>query len=185
MVSKEPSPQLEDLADEALLSRFTAERDRNAFSELHKRHARKVFLSCFAFLRNHAEAEDTTQETFVRAYERPHLFRSGDVAGWLLTIARNMCIDKWRKKRSEAPWEEVPEKASPGEPHDVLSRLLLSRTMQIVKTLPREQRICIELNLKGYSYDEMSSQIGGSSEDVRRHLQNAKREIRRQTGLHA
>jgi len=185
MVSKEPVPQFHGLTDEELLSRFTAARDSDSFTELHRRHAQKVFLSCRAFLRSHAEAEDATQETFVRAYRKPHLFDSGDVAGWLLRIARNVCIDKWRKTRPEAPWSEVSENSSREDPNDMLRKMLLTRTMEIVQTLPFAERICVELILKGHSYDEISVQIRGSKEDVRRHLQNAKREIRRQTGLQA
>ena len=84
------------LSDEEVLRRFRETKDSACFGELFARHRHKVYLACRAFSSDGAAAEDATQETFLRAYERLDQFHGGDFAGWLMRIARNICIDQWR-----------------------------------------------------------------------------------------
>jgi RNA polymerase sigma-70 factor (ECF subfamily) len=67
---------------------------------------RKVFGSCLAFLRDAAQAEDVTQGTFLQAYRHLDDFSGGNALGWLLTIARNRCIDRHRSKHQEVFFED-------------------------------------------------------------------------------
>jgi DNA-directed RNA polymerase specialized sigma24 family protein len=46
-------------------------------------------------------AEEATQETLLQAYRSIHSFYGGDFAGWLMRVARNVCIDEWRRSRPE------------------------------------------------------------------------------------
>jgi RNA polymerase sigma-70 factor (ECF subfamily) len=185
MVLRETVADFRKISDEELVRHFAASGDVAYFTEFHRRHETKVLASCRAFLRNPVDAEDAAQEAFLRVYKNPHGFDDGSAVGWLLRIARNVCIDWWRKTRSETLCGDVPEvpEALHKEPDKILRQLLWSRVLMIVASLPFEPRTCTESILKGYSYEEIAGQIRGSTEDVRRHLQNAKREIRRRTGL--
>src|ERR1022692_1074240 len=85
------------LTDEACVRGFKEAGENKCFAELFVRHRKKVFLACQRFFSDAPRAEDATQETFLRAYRSIQTFQGGDFVGWLMRIARNVCIDEWRK----------------------------------------------------------------------------------------
>jgi len=89
---------MRDLEDDALAER--ARRGQaDAFGVLFYRYKLDVWnLACFK-LSDHHEAEDAVQETFLRAYRSLRQYRGGDaMRGWLLTICRNVCLDRLRRR---------------------------------------------------------------------------------------
>jgi len=63
----------------------------------------KVFQLAYAFFRNHEDAMDIVQETFLRFYQKIDLYQQEkNFQNWLLQIARNLCIDHYRKNRKKA-----------------------------------------------------------------------------------
>jgi len=67
-----------------------------------------------------ATAEDLTSQTFEKAWRARHRYRR-DLAGfatWLMTIARNVATDHWRRRRDHAPIEEAEGLAGGDEPHE-------------------------------------------------------------------
>lgn len=84
------------------------EGDREAFMTVTVLYQKKVFLLAFSFFRDREDALDIVQETFLRFFQRAHLFRKGEnFQNWLLRIARNLCIDSYRKNYSrKKDWEE-------------------------------------------------------------------------------
>ena len=66
---------------------------------------KKVFLLAFSFFHNKEDAMDIVQETFLRLYQKVNMFQRGkNFQNWLLQIAKNICIDYYRKnygKRNE------------------------------------------------------------------------------------
>jgi len=74
--------------------------DREAFVTLTRNHQQRVFVLSYAFFRNKEDALDLVQETFLRIFEKIHTFRRGrSFEAWLLQIARNLCIDAYRRDR--------------------------------------------------------------------------------------
>jgi len=72
--------------------------DREAFMVLTELYQRSVFLTAFSFFRNREDALDIVQETFLRLYQKIHLFQKDrNFKNWLLQIAKNICIDHYRK----------------------------------------------------------------------------------------
>jgi RNA polymerase sigma-70 factor (ECF subfamily) len=72
--------------------------DREAFVTLIRLYQKKVFVVAYSFARNKEDALDLVQETFLRLYEKIGSFRAGhNFEAWLLQIARNLCIDHYRK----------------------------------------------------------------------------------------
>lgn len=72
--------------------------DREAFVALTKMYQRSVFHLAYAFFRNQEDALDVVQETFFRCHQKIHLYQSDrNFKNWLLQIAKNMCIDYYRK----------------------------------------------------------------------------------------
>jgi len=77
------------------------EGDREAFMEITRIYQKKVFLLAYSYLRNNEDALDVVQETFLRLYQKVDMFRSEkSFQTWLLQIAKNLCIDYYRKNYS-------------------------------------------------------------------------------------
>lgn len=74
------------------------EGDREAFMTLTRLYQKKVFVLTYSFFRNKEDALDLVQETFLRLYQKIHTYQQGrNFEGWLLQIAKNLCIDYYRK----------------------------------------------------------------------------------------
>jgi RNA polymerase sigma factor (sigma-70 family) len=166
------------LADEEIVRRFRETGDREYFAELFTRHRRRVYFACRAFYSDGGAAEDATQETFLRAYEKMHLFDGRDFGGWLMRIARNICIDQWRKRRSEVEIGGTDASETHSEPTTIPRydlQLTIDRVWQEMRSLAPEQRRCLEMKIEGYSYEETAARTGLSLEAVKSHLQNGRR----------
>ena len=84
-----------------LLVERIKEGDREAFVEITRIYQKKVYLLAYSFLRNNEDALDVVQETFLRLYQKVDMFRSEkNFQTWLLQIAKNLCIDYYRKNYS-------------------------------------------------------------------------------------
>jgi RNA polymerase sigma factor (sigma-70 family) len=78
--------------------------DAEAFTELYHRHKRAVWDLAVFLLRNRQEAEDATQETFLKAYRGlARCRRDEDVPAWLMKICRNTCLDRVRAAGRRGP----------------------------------------------------------------------------------
>ncbi len=91
----EPNPDL-------FLARRAAAGHGDAWAELIERYGRRIYNIAFQFAGAKVEAEDLTQEIFLRLYRNLGRYR-GDVplAGWTLRLSRNLCVDHYRRTRTE------------------------------------------------------------------------------------
>ncbi|CEE00046.1 MULTISPECIES: RNA polymerase sigma factor SigW [Bacillaceae] len=146
--------------DEFVKSRIKQVRkgDQNAFGEIVELYKDKVFQLCFRMLGNSHEAEDISQEAFIRAYiniERYNIDRK--FSTWLYRIATNLCIDRIRKKKPDyyldaevagteglTLYSQIP--ASQLAPDEEVSKIELQEIIQneILK-LPEKYRAVIVL----------------------------------------
>jgi RNA polymerase sigma-70 factor, ECF subfamily len=170
--------QLCAVPDEEVVRQFRETHDNDLFAELFRRHRRRVYLSCWSFFSDGDAAEDATQEAFMRAYQNMHRFLEGDFCHWMLRIARNVCIDEWRKRRPQtsieaAEAEGIPVAGSLEASSDL--RMAAERVLLELTHLAPEQRRCLELKIDGYSYEETSARTGLPLEAVKSHLQNGRR----------
>lgn len=176
MASRAQTPP--SVPDEEIVRRFRETGENVWFAELFARHSKRVYFACRGFSGDGGAAEDATQETFLRAYERIHLFGGGDFCGWLMRIARNICIDHWRKRRPEAAIEDLGPESAAAEGAalpDYDARLSAERVWQEMNQLAPEQRRCLEMKIEGYSYEETAARTGWTVDAVKSHLQNGRR----------
>lgn len=83
---------------EPLMARL-AGGDQEALAELYHRTRTSVYGLALSYLKNQHDAEDVTQDAFVRAWENAHQYRpQGTPLAWLLTIARNLALMKLRER---------------------------------------------------------------------------------------
>ena len=76
--------------------------DKQAFSEIVELYKHRVFQVCYRMLGNRQEAEDISQEAFMRAYIHLDRFQMNrKFSTWIYRIATNLCIDRIRKKKPD------------------------------------------------------------------------------------
>jgi len=82
--------------------------DREAFKTLVGRYQKKVFLLAYSLLRDREDALDIVQETFMKLYQKFHIFKSeGNFQAWLLQMTKNLAIDYYRQRHFERREREV------------------------------------------------------------------------------
>lgn len=80
----------------------TKKGDQDAFAELVYTFQDPIYNLCYRMLGDGGEAEDATQETFLRAYTHIHRYDTGrSFKTWVMSIASNHCIDRLRKRRMQ------------------------------------------------------------------------------------
>ncbi len=96
--------------DSSLVSRCLRG-DESAWEELVRLHTRKVYGLCYRFTGSGSEAQDLTQEVFLRVFRTIKTFRSteGSFATWLARVTRNLLIDHYRRTRQERVTDSIEE----------------------------------------------------------------------------
>jgi RNA polymerase sigma-70 factor, ECF subfamily len=77
--------------------------DGSAWEELVRRHSRRIFNICYRFTGNGTEAEDLSQDVFLRVYRTLGSYRSahGGFATWVTSVTRNLLIDHYRRTKRD------------------------------------------------------------------------------------
>ncbi|MFI5181483.1 MAG: RNA polymerase sigma factor [Thermoanaerobaculia bacterium] len=158
-------PAMEGRLD-ADLDRFCLERVRRGepegATELFRRYSEPILRYADRLLGSRAEAEDVTQEVFLKAIVRVEQYDGrAPVASWLFAIAANACRDRLRKsgRRASVPLESVAEPTSPGPSPDRV--LVESERRRLVRralaALSDEQREALVLaRFHGMPYIEIA-----------------------------
>ena len=148
------------LSDSTLLERLS-QGDESSFDILFFRHYDRVYGLLFRLIGNRQEAEDVTQEVFLKLYRQPFDSRSDhNLSAWLYRVATNMAYNhiRSRKRRWTRNRLLVPDSdESPSDPADVVS---VSETRAKIRTaltrLPRRQTQLLLLRHMGFSYAELA-----------------------------
>jgi RNA polymerase sigma-70 factor (ECF subfamily) len=143
------------LPDDAIATLVAEGDDLHGFAELLSRHEGAVYGLVWRRLRHAANAADVCQDVFLRCWNalrsRKYQPREGTTfSAWLMQIARRTVIDSLRSRRY-VPLDEAPEQQV---------ELALSAPAAVVREgirkLPREQREIVELELDGFTQEEMA-----------------------------
>jgi RNA polymerase sigma-70 factor (ECF subfamily) len=83
--------------------------DETAWDQLVRTHTRKVYSLCYRFTNSDSEAQDLTQEVFLRIFRSVKSFRSeeGSFGTWLARLTRNLLIDNYRRTRQERVTDSI------------------------------------------------------------------------------
>jgi RNA polymerase sigma-70 factor (ECF subfamily) len=161
-------------SDEAWAQR--AQTDREAFGELVRRYADKIYNLAYRMTGDRTEAEDLAQEAFVRAYRGlPGFKQEYPFGAWLYRIAVNVCLTERRHKGS-APADQLSEESeiSIGAPslEETAERHEMQAAVQqaILSLPPMYRAVVILYHLEGRSYDEIATLLDLPINTVRTHL---------------
>jgi len=156
--------------------------DPHAFSELVEAYQKPVYNLCYRMLGTAEDAEDASQETFLRAYKSMRRYdNSRPFSTWLLSIAAHYCIDQIRRRRlsivsiEELPVPDVPD-VSPGLETTVSRNEERRRIRKLLDTLaPTDRAAVIMYYWYDFSYDEICRALSLSVSAVKSRLHRARR----------
>jgi RNA polymerase sigma-70 factor, ECF subfamily len=143
--------------------------DGPAWEELVERHTRRVFNLCYRFTGNSTEAEDLSQEVFLRIYRTLPSYRPADgaFATWLTSVTRNLLVDHYRRTRRdritdsiEDAMPQLEEKHSSARTPDRLAQAAeLSVQLQraLSRLSPELREAVILRDLQSFEYNEIQT----------------------------
>jgi RNA polymerase sigma-70 factor (ECF subfamily) len=175
---------LRDLNDAELLAGYKNTGDNRYFQELFQRYQRKIKGACLKFFRgNYALAEDASQNTFAKALEKAKDSTISSVAGWLFTMAKNCCIDIYRKQSTYASSASSNEDSNDNEIAVTLEtqdkNVEVQELIRRINELSDKQRISLKLYMEGYSYQEIAEVTLYSEKEVKSAIQTGKENLRK------
>ena len=177
--------------DSSLVSRCLRGDDA-AWEELVRVHTRKVYALCYRFTGSGSEAQDLTQEVFLRVFRTLRTFRSaeGSFATWLARVTRNLLIDHYRRTRQERVTDSIEEQlpmleeagaAAPERPdHAVAGREaseILQATLQ--KLSPDLREAVILRDLQEMEYREIAEVLEIPEGTVKSRINRGRAELAR------
>lgn len=164
-----------------------AEGDLIAFETLYRRHRGTLYRFLLRSLRHRADADELFQETWSRLIAARERYRhEAKFTTWLLQIAHNLVVDRFRRQRPQASAAETEkifqtlDAPESQQPERVLSEFEQRRRMQLaLEELPEEQRIAFLLRVEsGLGLEEIGSITGAGRETVKSRLRYALARIR-------
>jgi len=172
---------------------FDATGDRAAmpsWDELVRQHADRVYRLAYRLSGNQHDAEDLTQETFIRVFRSVQNYQPGTFEGWLHRITTNLFLDMVRRRgriRMEAlpeDYDRVP--ADQPNPEQIYHDARLGAGLQAaLDSLPPEFRAAVVLcDIEGLSYEEIGATLGVKLGTVRSRIHRGRQALREHLAAH-
>ncbi len=184
----EPSDELQGTAV------FDATGDRTAmpsWDELVRQHADRVYRLAYRLSGNQQDAEDLTQETFIRVFRSVQNYQPGTFEGWLHRITTNLFLDMVRR-RGRIRMESLPEDydrvpAEGPNPEQIYHDARLGPDLQAaLDSLAPEFRAAVVLcDIEGLSYEEIGATLGVKLGTVRSRIHRGRQALRDYLAAHS
>jgi RNA polymerase sigma-70 factor (ECF subfamily) len=182
-------PHAQPAAQDELIERCL-EGDQLAWDTIVRQHWRKVFNVAYKFVGKHDEAEDLTQDIFLKIFKSLQTFdRRANFQTWLISVSRNLCIDHYRSVRKER--ETIDRDVDPGDlsptSHEVSPYVALEQRDRVVmlrealEKLPETLRTAVLLrDIQELSYQEIATQLRLPEGTVKSRINRGRTELARQ-----
>jgi RNA polymerase sigma-70 factor (ECF subfamily) len=193
-------------SDESQIVRRCINGDSGAWAEMVRTHHKRVYGLCYRFTGNSADAEDLTQDVFLKIYSNLASFDAarGSLPVWITTMTRNLLVDNFRRTRNQRAtgsldqnWEESGElhpserlAASGPSPHESAARRELAQMVQnaLARVSVELREAVILRDLQDLDYKEIAqvlripegtvkSRISRGRAELARLLERNKREV--------
>ncbi|MDV3124381.1 RNA polymerase sigma factor SigE [Mycobacterium sp. 21AC1] len=162
-----------------------------SWDELVRQHADRVYRLAYRLSGNQHDAEDLTQETFIRVFRSVQNYQPGTFEGWLHRITTNLFLDMVRRRgriRMEAlpeDYDRVP--ADDPNPEQIYHDSRLGADLQAaLDSLPPEFRAAVVLcDIEGLSYEEIGATLGVKLGTVRSRIHRGRQALREYLAKHS
>lgn len=163
--------------------------DEAAWEEMVRLHTRRVYGLCYRFTSSDSEAQDLTQEVFLRVYRSLKSFRSneGSLATWLTRVTRNLLIDHYRRTRQDRVTDSIEdqlpvlEESVPAlaRPDGMVAGREATEILQaaLQKLSPELRESVILRDLQGMEYREISTVLRIPEGTVKSRLNRGRTEL--------
>lgn len=151
-----------------------------AFAYIVNMYEAKIYNLALRMLRHHADAQDVTQEVFIKVFRQLENYREeAQFSTWIYRIATNACLDRIRKQRREQRQAKawLVSQSSGGETPDSIleKRQMEEMLLEEISALPEKYRLILLLyHQQGLSYKEIADVLNISVQAVGTRLHRAK-----------
>lgn len=148
--------------DDAPLVRAAREGDKHAFEALYRRHVGRVYALCLRLTGHAANAEELTQDAFVRAWTRLEHFRGEALfATWLYRLTANVVIDHQRKQRSWfSRFSSMDDEGFIEPSHEIALGERRDLEAAIAKLPKGARQVFVLHDIEGWQHDEIAARTG-------------------------
>jgi RNA polymerase sigma-70 factor, ECF subfamily len=162
--------------------------DDDAWRDLVDRFGPRVYAIAYHFTLKREDAEELSQEIFLKLFENLHRYDGGfPLVAWVLSVSRNLCIDRYRRRKREKSFRFVSDEAVTAllkaEDDPANAALRKERTQMLFSALaeiPEDlAEILILRDLNGLAYDEIGKALDLPEGTVKSRLFRARAEVAR------
>ena len=164
--------------------------DQTAWDLIVRQHWRKVFNVAYKFVGKHDEAEDLTQDIFLKVFKSLDTFdRRANFQTWLISVSRNLCIDHYRSVRKERETidrdvdanELTPATPEPSPMAALEQRDRVELLREALAALPESLRTAVLLrDIQELSYQEIADRLRLPEGTVKSRINRGRTELARQ-----
>jgi RNA polymerase sigma-70 factor (ECF subfamily) len=167
------------------LARGACAGEEAAWSELVDELGPRIYAIALHFVHDRTRAEDLTQDVFMKLHQNLHKYNGKvPLAGWTLRVARNLCIDHYRRHRIETAstlsspeiLEQVAARDNPAR--HAQQRQLLAQADEALAAMDPQVALIIRLrDLEGLTYEEIATLTGLRLGTVKSKLHRGRKEL--------
>ena len=164
--------------------------DERAWDQIVKRYWRKVFNVAYKFVGRHDEAEDLSQEIFLKIFKSLSTFdRRANFQTWLISVSRNLCIDHYRSVRKERETIDrdvdagalTPAASGPSPMATLEQRDRVVLLRQALSALPPTLRTAVVMrDIQEHTYQEIADTLDLPEGTVKSRINRGRTELARQ-----
>ncbi len=164
--------------------------DQLAWDAIVQQYRRKVFNVAYKFVGKHEEAEDLTQDIFLKVFRSLNTFdRRANFQTWLISVSRNLCIDHYRSVRQERqtidrgvdPGDLAPVAPEPGPVAALEQKDRVVLLRDALAALPESLRTAVLMrDIQELSYQEIADRLHLPEGTVKSRINRGRTELARQ-----
>ena len=182
-------PAVAEPDQDALLVERCMRGEEVAWEDLVKTHTRRVYSICLRFTAREQEAQDLTQEVFLRVFRTLKSFRAGEgsFTVWLARLTRNLLIDNYRRTRAERMTDSIEDQlpmlqertAVESRADSILAGREAGEVLQaaLVRLSPELRETVILRDLEGLEYREIAAALSVPEGTVKSRLNRGRAEL--------
>jgi RNA polymerase sigma-70 factor (ECF subfamily) len=155
--------------------------DVAAFDTLMRQYERLVLVTALRLTGSMSDAQDISQDVFLRLYRNLSKLETASVSSWLYRVTVNACHDQRRRRRPEDPVEYAGQLATAGpDPHQSVTEAERRRVLALsLRMLPEKERAALVLrDLEGLDTEEVARILGSNATTVRSQVSKARVKVK-------